>query len=117
MLDDYASLIGQGLVHVLDDGGVIGVVVLVPEPEAMLLDNVAVDPAAQGKGYGRLLLTFAEQEARRQGFGVIRLYTNVLMTENLALYPRLGYVETHRGEEKGYSRVYMEKRLVERSYP
>jgi hypothetical protein len=33
------------------------------------------------------------------------------MTENLALYSRLGYVETHRGEEKGYSRVYMEKRL------
>jgi GNAT superfamily N-acetyltransferase len=111
MLDDYASLIGQGLVHVLDDGEVVGVVVLVPEPGSMLLENVAVDPVAQGKGYGRLLLAFAEQEARRQGFAVIRLYTNVLMTENLALYPRLGYVETHRGEEKGYSRIYMAKRL------
>jgi GNAT superfamily N-acetyltransferase len=116
MLDDYAPLIDQGLVHVLDDGGAVGVVVLVPEPGAMLLDNVAVDPAAQGKGYGRLLLAFAEQEALRQGFGVIRLYTNALMTENLALYPSLGYVETHRGEEKGYSRVYMQKRLVERPY-
>jgi GNAT superfamily N-acetyltransferase len=117
MLEDYASLIAQGRVHVLDDGGVVGVLVLVPEPGAMLLDNVAVDPAAQGKGFGRLLLAFAEQEARRQGFEVIRLYTHVLMTENLALYPRLGYVETHRGEEKGFSRVYMAKRLVERSSP
>jgi GNAT superfamily N-acetyltransferase len=117
MLDDYASLISQGLVHVLDDGRVVGVVVLVPEPGAMLLDNVAVDPAIQGKGYGGLLLEFAEQEARRQGFGVIRLYTNVLMTENLALYSRLGYVETRRGQEKGYSRVYMEKRLLEHSRP
>jgi len=117
MLDDYASLIGRGLVHVLDDGGFVGVVVLVPEPGTMLLDNVAVDPASQGKGYGRLLLEFAEQEARRQGFGVIRLYTNVLMTENIALYSRLGYVEMHRAEEKGYSRIYMEKHLLERSRP
>ncbi|MBM6583552.1 hypothetical protein ILT44_25460 [Microvirga sp. BT689] len=28
----------------------------------------------------------AVQEAQRQGFGVIRLYTNVPMTENIALY-------------------------------
>ncbi|MFC5085820.1 GNAT family N-acetyltransferase [Microvirga arabica] len=32
---------------------VVGAVVLVPEPGTMLLDNVAVDPASQGKGYGR----------------------------------------------------------------
>jgi len=38
-------------------------------------------------------------------------------TENIALYSRLGYVETHRAEEKGYSRIYMEKRLLERSRP
>jgi len=50
MSDDYASLIRRGLVHVLDDGGAVGVVVLVPEPGTMLLDNVAVDPASQGKG-------------------------------------------------------------------
>ena len=31
MVDDYASLIGRGLVHVLDDGGVVGVVVLLPK--------------------------------------------------------------------------------------
>lgn len=111
MLDDYASLIGQGLVHVLDDGGVVGVMVLVPELGAMLLDNVAVHPAARGKGYGRLLLAFAEQESRCQGFETIRLYTNVLMPENIALYCRLGYAETHRGEENGYSRVYMAKPL------
>jgi hypothetical protein len=62
-------------------------------------------------------MAFVEEEARRQGFGVIRLYTNELMTENIALYSRPGYVETHRGEEKGYSRIYMEKRLLECSRP
>jgi GNAT superfamily N-acetyltransferase len=111
MLDDYASLIDGGQVHVLEDGEIVGVLVLVPEPDTMLLDNVAIAPSAQGRGYGRVLLDFAEQEARRQGYGAIRLYTNALMAENLTLYPRLGYVETHRGQEKGFSRVYMTKRL------
>jgi len=32
-------------------------------------------------------------------------------TENLAIYRRLGFTEIHRGEENGYRRVYMAKRL------
>jgi ribosomal protein S18 acetylase RimI-like enzyme len=78
----------------------------------MLLDNVAVRPEAQGRGHGRRLLAFAEDEARRQGYRCIRLYTHMLMTENLILYPRLGYIETHRGEQNGYSRVFLEKSLA-----
>jgi hypothetical protein len=38
------------------------------------------------------------------------LYTDVLMTSNIALDRRLGCVETHRGEEK-ISAGHMEKRL------
>ena len=116
MQDDYGSLIDRGHVYVLDEGGVAGVLVLIPEREAMLLDNVAVTPEAQGKGYGRRLLAFAEDEARRRGLSRVRLYTNVLMVENLGLYPGLGYVETHRGEQNGFSRVFMEKSLrIDRS--
>jgi GNAT superfamily N-acetyltransferase len=111
MQDDYASLIDQGRVHVIDDGGVVGVLVLIPERDAMLLDNVAVRPEAQGKGLGRRLLAFAEDEARRHGLGRVRLYTNVLMVENLGLYSSLGYIETHRGGQNGYARVFMEKSL------
>jgi hypothetical protein len=33
------------------------------------------------------------------------------MTENLALYSRLGFVETHRGEAIGLQRIYMSKIL------
>jgi hypothetical protein len=33
------------------------------------------------------------------------------MTENIALYTRIGFVETHRISEKGYDRVYMTKQL------
>ena len=112
MLDDYAALIGDGRVHVLDrDGAIQAIVVLIPEEDAMLLDNVAVAPEAQGLGLGRTMLQFAEHAARAAGYGRIRLYTNEAMTENIALYSRLGYGETHRAEEKGLKRVYMVKML------
>ncbi len=113
MSDDYAALILAQRVHVMDcEGTVLGLLVLVPEDDAMLLDNVAVDPARQGCGIGRKLLEFAEQAALKAGFRAIRLYTHQAMTENIALYARIGYVETHRGEEKGLHRVYMTKRLA-----
>ncbi len=112
MLDDYGALIRARCVHVLEQGGEVqGIIVLIREEGAMLLDNVAVDPEMQGRGIGRRLLDFAEETARAEWFRMIRLYTNEVMTENIALYVRIGYVETHRGEEKGMRRVYMQKAL------
>ncbi len=112
MLDDYAALIAKGFVHVLVAGiEVAGILVLLPDDGAMLLDNVAVHPDRHGRGYGRALIAFAERIARKRGFKAIRLYTNEAMTENIALYGRLGFVETHRGDEKGFRRVYMTKVL------
>lgn len=113
MLDDYAALIAERRVHVVeDDAGVRGLVVLIPEADALLLDNVAVSPTAHGMGYGRLLLEFAEDTARTGGFPAIRLYTHEMMVENVALYGRIGYVETHRAEERGFRRVYMRKAIA-----
>jgi ribosomal protein S18 acetylase RimI-like enzyme len=57
------------------------------------------------------MMAFAESTARAAGYRCIRLYTNEAMTENIGLYSRLGYVETHRAEEKGLRRVYMAKTL------
>jgi N-acetylglutamate synthase-like GNAT family acetyltransferase len=112
MRDDYAALIADQRVHVLEESGEIaGLVVLIPEARAMLLDNVAVHSRAQGRGFGIRLIAFAEQRARAAGLPALRLYTQDIMTENLALYSRLGFVETHRGEEIGLNRVYMTKTL------
>lgn len=112
MLDDYAGLIARGVVHVLDGAGeLLGLVVLEPEGDTMLLENVAVRPDAQGNGYGRVLLDFAAQSAREAGCGAIRLYTHELMTENQAIYRRYGFVETHRAETEGLKRVFMAKAL------
>lgn len=112
MLDDYAALVTQRRVHVMEQAGAVqAILVLIPGPGTMLLDNIAVAPSAQGTGLGRILLQFAEQAARDAGCDSIRLYTNQAMTENLRLYARLGYVETHRVEEAGLKRVYMLKPL------
>ena len=113
MLDDYVALIDAGRVHVgMRDGDVQGVLVIVPQDGSMLLDNVAVAPEARGSGLGRLLIDFAERAALDAGCSTIKLYTNEAMTENIVLYERLGYAETHRIEEKGFRRVYMVKPLI-----
>lgn len=112
MTDDYAVSIASGRVHVIDgDGSVQAILVLIPDDNAMLLDNIAVAPSAQKQGLGRKLLAYAEQGARQLGYRSIKLYTNEAMTENIDLYARIGYVETHRGEEAGFRRVYMTKDL------
>jgi len=113
MLDDYGALLATGAVNVLAEAnGIIeAIIVLVPKPDHLLLDNVAVRPNRQGRGYGRQMIAFAEDEARRLGFGELRLYTHVTMVENIALYTRLGFVETGRGHENGYDRVFMTKHL------
>ena len=68
-------------------------------------------PSCRGKGLGRGLLEFAEGEARRAGFDSIYLYTHEKMTENLALYSRIGYVEYDRRSRGKFSLVYMRKHL------
>src|SRR5262249_14495232 len=113
MLDDYPRLIADGAVNVLveTDGAIAGLIVLLAKADHLLLDNIAVRPDRQGRGLGRRLIAFAESEARRLGFAELRLYTHATMTENIALYTRLGFVATGRAEQAGYDRVFMTKRL------
>jgi hypothetical protein len=58
-------------------------------------------------------MDFAEEEARRRSVGRLRLYTNEVMTENVAMYEHLGYHVVDRRSEHGYRRVFMEKLLRE----
>jgi len=110
MAADYASIADSGRAWVAEQcGRLVGLLVLVPAGDHLLLDNVAVDPDAQGVGVGSLLLRLAEEQAQTRGFNEVRLYTNVAMTENLTYYPRHGYLETHRATQDGYQRVFFTK--------
>ena len=85
-----------------------------PEADHLLVVNVAVSPARQGRGYGRALLAHAEEVARSLGLGEMRLYTSARLTGNAKLYERAGY-QVDREEEASPRLgvfVYMSKPLL-----
>ncbi len=109
---DYGEKVAQGTAFVAEDANrVVGLIVLIPHADHLLVETVAVDPERQSEGIGRALLAFAETSARESGLSTLRLYTNAAMTENLAFYPRLGYEETGRRTDEGFERVFFSKRL------
>jgi N-acetylglutamate synthase-like GNAT family acetyltransferase len=112
VLADYAQVVRDTLTWLIEaDGQCLGVLVLIPRADHLLLDNVAVEPAFQGRGLGHRLLNLAEAEALRLGLAEVRLYTNALMTENRALYARAGYQEYDRRDVDGRDAVFMRKTL------
>ena len=112
MTADYHAPARHGQAWVAtEDGQPVGFIILIPRPGYLLVENVAVLPAVQGRGIGARLLALAEDRARRLRLPEIRLYTNDAMTENLAYYLRHGYTETHRAQRAGFRRVYFRKRL------
>ncbi len=112
MTEDYAEVIASRRATVAESHGtIVGVIVLTVDDEGFLIDNVAVGTSHRGEGLGRALLEFAEAEARLMGFDSIHLYTHEKMTENLAIYPRIGYVEYDRRSQGEFSLVYMRKHL------
>lgn len=112
MLDDYRQVIADSEVHVALQGErVAGVLVLEREGDEMLLANVAVLPECKGQGIGKVLMHLCETRSRQVGCSAVRLYTHERMTENIAIYRTLGFVETHRAQEHGFSRVFMRKAL------
>jgi len=109
---DYAEVIADGQTWLAEDAGeVVGVLVLEDRSDHLLLEVLAVAPGQQGDGVGHRLMTLADEQAVDRGFDEVRLFTNARMTENLAYYPRQGYVETHRDEVNGFHRVFFAKRL------
>jgi ribosomal protein S18 acetylase RimI-like enzyme len=94
------------------DGAEVGALVLGTEADHLLIWSVAVAPGFHGRGLGRTLVAAAEAEALRRGRREVRLYTNVLMARNIALYERMGYVETGReATPDGRRIVHMAKQL------
>lgn len=55
---------------------------------------LAVDPSAQGRGLGRLIVEAAEGYCRQQGCRFMDITVLSLRPELAPFYRRLGYVET-----------------------
>lgn len=112
MVADFDASIEAGELYVSEiDGQLGGFVVFYARSDHLHLENVAVSPAFQQRGIGRKLIEFVEQKALADGYRRVELYTNAKMTENLGLYPRLGYQQFDRRLEDGFDRVYFKKDL------
>ena len=92
MQADYGEAIREHRIDLIDrDGQLAALIETIAEPDHLLIENVAVSPAFQKRGLGRQLMAHAEQLAASLGYRTIRLYTNKLFAENVALYLKLGY--------------------------
>jgi GNAT superfamily N-acetyltransferase len=112
MLLDFPAIIAAGQVWLAElDQRLVGVLVQYETEQGFYIDTVAVIPELQGSGVGRVLLEFAEDEALRRGYTSLYLCTNVKMTENQVLYPKIGYVDYERKYDQGYDRIFYRKEL------
>jgi len=92
MTADYAEAVRRHRIDLLHlEGTLAALIETIAEADHLLVENVAVSPAFQGQGLGRKLMAHAEQLAAAAGYREIRLYTNKLFAENVALYRRRGY--------------------------
>ncbi len=115
MTADYDVAVRDHVVDMLHlEGELAALIEMRPEADHLLIVNVAVSPAYQGRAYGRALLAHAEELACSLGLGEMRLYTSSRLTENVKLYERVGYkvdreedVSPHLGVF-----VYMSKHLL-----
>lgn len=109
---DYAAAIRMHRIDLMLDGLVLaGLIETTRRDNDLLVVNVAVDPAYQGRGLGKRLLAHAESLTRAAGLGLMRLYTNSRFTENIRLYAALGYRVEREEAVNGGIRVHMVKKL------
>jgi ribosomal protein S18 acetylase RimI-like enzyme len=70
-----------------------------------------VAPRTRGLGVGRRLLGRLEDAAAESGAEAVRLETNRMLTEAIALYRSSGYVEVPAFNDEPFAHHWFEKRL------
>jgi len=116
MAADYESAVRAHVIDLLHaDGELAALIEMIRAPDHLLIENVAVAPSFQGRGFGRILMAHAEQVAVSLGYGEVRLYTNKMFAENVTLYGRLGYRLDREELSARGTTVYMTKMLCARS--
>lgn len=80
--------------------------------DCVLIENVAVAPRLQNRGYGRRMVAHAERLALAAGLSTVRLYTNAMFEANLRFYASLGYVVEREEALNGGVAIHMAKRIA-----
>lgn len=109
---DHAAFIRDHRVDLLFAGPDLAALVeTIQRENDILIENVAVEPRFQKRGYVRKMVAYAEQLAVQADVGIVRLYTNSLFKENLRLYASLGYEIEREEARNGGVAIYMFKRV------
>ncbi|QYK41479.1 MAG: GNAT family N-acetyltransferase [Paracoccaceae bacterium] len=82
----------------------VACIFLTPEPDALYLHKLAVDPAVQRRGLARQLIGLAALRARALGLPRLRLQTRVELVENHATFRALGFQQTTASAHPGHDR-------------
>lgn len=115
MVADHTAAIRDHIVELASlDGKIVGLIELIPAADHLLLENIAIDPAAQGQGIGRRLMRRVEERAVEMGFSLVRLYTNQAFAANLDFYRHLGYAIEREESFKGGIIVHFVKMVTPR---
>ena len=112
--DPYASIVEPGgqIFFVLEDGEPRGTcAVMRCDAKVCELAKMAVDSAAQGRGYGNLLIKRAIEFARESGAEKLMLLTNSRLDTAIHLYEKYGFKRVPIRHGDHYSRVDVEMEL------
>ena len=92
MKADYNAALREHLVDLFYvEGRLAALIETIPQADHLLIENVAVLPALQGRGLGRRLMAHAEALAISLELPEMRLYTNKHFATNIRLYLAVGY--------------------------
>ena len=98
------------------DGNTVGFFVIIDFPNENMCElyNIGVDPKFQGKGYGKKMMSFAEELAKNNKRDKMKLVTNVKNIQAVDFYKRIEYriikeVPNYYGD--GETRYLFEKKL------
>jgi GNAT superfamily N-acetyltransferase len=112
MQADYERAVAEHTIDLLFvDRALAGLVETILRPDHLWIENLAVAPERQGRGFGRILLDQAERRAIQSGRFEIRLQTNQAFAANVALYAKLAYAIDRTEPFRGGMLVHMSKRI------
>jgi len=72
--------------------------------DALYIGKLAVRPSMHGRGIGNALVAAARAEARVLGLKALELQTRIELTENHAVFAKMGFIKTGETRHQGYDR-------------
>jgi GNAT superfamily N-acetyltransferase len=106
---------GEQLLLAWLEGEIVGCVFVRSSTTSTYLGKLAVSPALQGKGLGKLLVQAVEEIARKKSHNFIELETRIELTANHLTFSRLGFTKVSEHAHEGFDRptyIRMQKKLI-----